>query len=65
MDGRKDALVLKMNIDANFVHAKHDGLFVRILIGVSPSRVIHALARTLKSSYFGHCVLNSGWCAIE
>ena len=53
VDGRIDALVLIMTIDADFVHTKHDGLFVRILISGSPSRVVDTLARTLKSSYFG------------
>ena len=50
---RNDALVLKMTIDANFVHTRHDGLFVRILIGVSPSRFVDPLARTFNLSYFG------------
>ena len=54
VDGCKDARVLIMTIDADFVHAKHDGLFVRIVtIGVSPSRVVDALACALKSSGFG------------
>ena len=65
VDGRKDALVLIMSIDANFVHTERDGLFVRILFGVSPTSGYTRSCPYPQFVQFRSRVLNSVWYATE